>query len=359
MAIEPANKALIEAARQSARLLNEQANEIETELVRFSVGDRTIEFNIDLTAETVWATQQQIADAFQVARSTVAEHIKNVFKDSELDEKTSCRKFRQDVGDGRQFEVLHYNLDVILAVGYRVNSAKATRFRQWATQTLRAYIVDGFAIDEARLRADPGATNKLAAKLRAIRAEEKNIYASIRDFFKEASVDYDPNSKDCKSFYALLQDKFHYAVSKNTASELIMNRANHKDPNMGIQTFAGNLPTMDEAKIGKNYLDGDELYTMHVLSEQFLLDIQSRALRKLNMTMRQLLTKLDELLKFGDYPVFQGYKDYIKDKAIRHAQAEYARYLVRLKKDDVKKIDKPAPAINRSKTVAVEAPRRP
>jgi len=203
---------------------------------------------------------------------------------------------------------------------------------------LRSYIVDGYAINESRLRSDAGTANRLTAKLREIREDEKNIYASVREYFKCASTDYDDNSAKCKTFYAMLQDKFHYAVTGQTASQLVLDRADHKKPAMGLQNFEGNAPTLSEAQIGKNYLDRDELYTLHILSEQFLLYIESKAIRNKSMTMGELSTKLDELLKFNEYPVFQEYKDYLKDKAVRHAVAEYAMFLMRLKKEDVKPI---------------------
>jgi hypothetical protein len=326
---------MLAKAKKATEKTHKHASQLELELVQFKTGDKNVEFAIDLTGETVWATQQQIADAFDVARNTVTEHLQNIFKDNELKEATCCRKIRQHLPDGREYEVQHYNLDAILSVGYRVSSSKATRFRQWATQTLRSYVVDGYAINEARLREDRAAAGRLAAKLRAIRADEKSIYASVREYFKLASTDYDPSSQKCKTFYATLQDKFHFAITSKTASQLILERADHKKPAMGITIFDGNIPDVDEAKVGKNYLESDELYALHLLSEQFLLYIESKALRNQKMTMAELASKLDDLLKFNEYPVFKGYKDFLKDKAVRHAMAEYAMFAVRLKKEDV------------------------
>lgn len=177
-----------------------------------------------------------------------------------------------------------------------------------------------------------GVANRLAAKLREIRSDEKNIYASVREYFKVASSNYDSASPKCRTFYATLQDKFHYAVTGQTASQILLDRADHKKPAMGIHNFEGNYPTISEAQIGKNYLDRDELYILHLLSEQFLLHIESKAIRNKKMTMDELSSKLDDLLKFNEYPVFKVYKDSLKDKAIKHAQAEYAMFLVRLKK---------------------------
>ena len=335
---ERAIKKIVEKAKKAATDTHRHASQLELELVQFKSGDKSIEFNVDLTAETVWATQQDIANLFDRDRRTIGDHIKNIFKDNELEESSVCRKFWHTGSDGKDYDVQHYNLDVILSVGYRVSSPKAARFRQWATQTLRSYIVDGYAINEFRLRSDAGAANRLTAKLREIREDEKNIYASVREYFKFASTDYDDNSAKCKTFYAMLQDKFHYAVTGQTASQLVLDRADHKKPAMGLQNFEGNAPTLSEAQIGKNYLDRDELYTLHILSEQFLLYIESKAIRNKSMTMGELSTKLDELLKFNEYPVFKEYKDYLKDKAVRHAVAEYAMFLMRLKKEDVKPI---------------------
>jgi hypothetical protein len=330
-------------SKNSAKAVSELADEIQYELARFRAGTRVVDLNVDAEGETMWATQAQIAELFDKDANTIGVHIKNIYDSKELGRDATTSKFevvRSEGGRTVKRTLEHFNLDVMISVGYRVQSPTATAFRQWATKTLRSYIVDGYAINESRLREDPAAVNKLAAKLREIRAQEKNLYANVRDFFKEASSDYDPKSPLCHSFYAKLQDTFHYAVTRNTASQLILERADHSRPNMGLQNFEGNLPTIDEVKIGKNYLDHDELYIMHILCEQFLLYVESRAVRGQSMTMKDLSGKLHALLALNDYPVFPGYKDYIKDKAVKHAVAEYARFLTHLKNDDVRKIDK-------------------
>lgn len=318
--------------KNSAQSVSKLADEIQYELARFRAGTHVIDLNVDADGETMWATQAQIADLFERDSDTIGTHIKNIFDTNELDRDSTTAKFAVVRSEGGR--------------SVAVQSPTATAFRQWSNKVLKSYIVDGYAINEARLREDPEATNKLAAKLREIRANEKNVYASVRDFFKEASSDYSANSGTCKSFYALLQDKFHYAVTEKTSSQIILDRADHKQPNMELTIFLGNLPTTDEIKIGKNYLDGKELYTLHILCEQFLLYVQSKAIRGKEMTMAELMKKFDELLAVNDYPVFKGYKDYYKDKAVRHAQAEYAMFLMRLKNDDVKAVPK---RIGRSK----------
>jgi hypothetical protein len=179
------------------------------------------DFTLDPSNETVWATQAQIAAAFGVTTNTVGEHLKNIFREGELDETAVARKFRATGPDGKIYNYLHYSLDAILSVGYRVSSKRATAFRHWATQTLKSYIVQGFALDERRLRDDPKALRELAARVRALRADEKNIYQSVRDAFAFGSVDYDKDSQAVRSFYARLQDRFLHAVTGQTAAELM------------------------------------------------------------------------------------------------------------------------------------------
>src|SRR5271165_5285290 len=210
------------AAKRAAKAANESAKGIEFELVSYKTGDKSLAFNIDVTEETVWATQQQIADLYERDKRTVSEHIRAILSEGELDENAVVRKFRTTASDGKTYEIAHYDLDMILAVGFRVKSPRAAQFRKWAYQTLRSYIIDGYAINEGRLRDDPRALNKLAADLRRLRAEEKNIYANVREFFKLGSTDYKSDSADCRKFYALLQDKFHFAITGNTASQLII-----------------------------------------------------------------------------------------------------------------------------------------
>jgi hypothetical protein len=332
---------LVEETKEAARLTNATARAIEMKSVHYKTGNRDIPFNIDLTAATVWATQNQIADLYGRDKATIREHIKNVYSEGELSALSVERKFPSTAADGKTYEVTHYNLPLILAVGFRTKSPEAVDFRRWANEILRGYLQDGYAINERRLRADPAAADSLAKRLRAIRSEERHLFASVRDFFKEASTDYNPNSVHCKTFYAVVQDKFHYAVSAMTAAEIILDRANHKQPNMGIQTFDGNLPTVQEAKVGKNYLEENELIVLHMLAEQFLLYVQSKAMRNKPMTMSELGRKLDELIAVNDYEVFKGYKPGAdRQRADEHATEQYARFLVRLRKDDVQPLGK-------------------
>ncbi|TPK80699.1 virulence RhuM family protein [Mesorhizobium sp. B2-4-18] len=326
-----------------AQKTQEAAKQLELELVQFKLGKIAISFNLDVDHETVWATANQIADLFERDADTVGHHIKSIYAEGELSEAATTAKFAVVQKEGTREvtrEITHYDLDVILGVGFRVKSPRASEFRKWAMSTLKAYVVDGYAINEAGLRDNPNALRKLAARIRELRADEKNVYESVRLVFKEASSDYEANSDPCKRFYSMLQDKFHYAVHQNTAAGLILTRASHKKPNMGVVSFGGNMPTVQEAQVGKNYLDHDELYVLHILCEQFLLYAESSAIRGRTLTMQELGSKLDSLLAVNEYPVFKGYKAALHKKAVEHAQAEYAMWQRRLVKEETGKLTK-------------------
>lgn len=275
----------------------------------------------------IWITQRGLAQLLDVNTPAISKHIKNIFTEGELEEKAVVSKMETTALDGKSYLTLHYNLDVIIAVGYRVNSKKATQFRKWATQVLQTYIQDGYVVNETLLRDDPAKLNQLAAKIRELRANEKNVFAQVRECFKISSSDYEPTSKEVRSFYALLQDKFHHAITRMTSSKLIMDRANYKDENMGLVTFKDLFPTKKEVQTGKNYLTDDELYRMFLLSEQFLLFAESSALMGKKLTMKDLHEQLDKLLELNGYPVFDGYNDFLKDRALEHAERELELFI--------------------------------
>lgn len=301
---------------------------LEGNTIVFRREDCAVSLKFEADTQAIWGTQEQIAAIFDVDRSSISKHIGNILREGELDEKSHVQKVHIE---NSARTVSYYSVDMIISVGYRVNSMAATTFRRWATKTLKTYLEQGYVINEKALRASPEKLNQLAAQVRALRSEEKQVYAKVRECFKISSSDYDPGSPQVKSFYALLQDKFHHAVTGMTASKLIMDRADFRSENMGLQSMKGERPTMDDAKSGKNYLKPDELYRLHLLSEQFLLYAESTALAKKQMTMKSLHLQLDRLLTLNDYEVFDGYKDYIKDQAIQHAKIEYAYYKKRTK----------------------------
>ncbi|GAB5434814.1 MAG: RhuM family protein [Epibacterium sp.] len=286
-----------------------------------------VEFRFDPSSQNIWATQTQISKLFEADVSGVSRHLKNIFESGELERDSNLQKMQ--VAEASK-PITLYSLDAVISVGYRVNSKAATIFRRWATATLRAYIEQGYVLNERALRADPSKLNKLAAEVRALRAEEKQVYAKVRECFKISASDYDTSSSEVRKFYALLQDKFHHAVTGMTSSKLVMDRADHTQKNMGLQSISGKQPTTAEVKVGKNYLHSEELYRLHLLSEQFLLFAESTALAGKTMTMASLHAQLDRLLTLNDYEVFPGYTDFLKQEAVRHAEAELKLYKVKL-----------------------------
>ena len=304
------------ASKPSAKAAAEQ---LELEFVRFGPREKELDLRIDLGADTIWATESEMAELFGVGAAAVARELAMLKAERGLG---AVRPGDAGIGD------LH-DLDTILCVGYRVSSAKAAAFRRWASQTLRASAVDGYAMNEGRLRDDPSVADKLAARLRSLRAEETNIYETVRAFFRQAATDHDDASPAARQFNDVLRDKVIYAVTGHLPSDVILARADHDAPDMGLRRIAGNAPSVDEARIAANYLDRDELHALHVLCEQFLLYVQGQAARGRTMTMRDLSGKLDDLLRLDDYPVLPGRKDLHRDRAVRHAGAEYARFVLR------------------------------
>ncbi|MFK7871280.1 MAG: RhuM family protein [Roseobacter sp.] len=291
-----------------------------------------LSFALDPGTETIWATQAQMAELFDTSQQNISHHLKGIFETGELDEPSNTK----NIGIARSTKPVRvYSLDTVISVGYRVNSKAATRFRQWATQTLKAYIEEGYVLNDRALRESPEKLNKLAAELRALRSEEKQIYAKVRECFKISASDYQPSSQQVKTFYALLQDKFHHAVTGQTGAKLVMDRADHREEYMGVQTFKGKEPNTSEVVVGKNYLSRDELYSLHLLSEQFLLFAEASALRGNKMTMATLHDKLDRLLEVNDYPVFEGWKNFNKGIAEKHAKAELLLYKKRKKIEEM------------------------
>jgi hypothetical protein len=276
--------------------------EKNNKIILYSTEDGKTEIEVNLEGETVWLSQKQMAELFDKDVRTVNEHIQNVFEDGELKPNSAIRKFRivQKEGDRSiSRDIEHYNLDVIISVGYRVKSLRGTQFRIWATQKLREYIVKGFAMDDERL--SEGGVKKVFFKewlerVRKIRASEKNLYEKVRDIFA-TSVDYDPKTDLTKEFYATMQNKFHYAITGNTAAELVADRVSSKKNNLGMTNWKGAIPTRKEAEIAKNYMLETELRQLYLLVEQFLSFAEFQIERKNIMHMKDWLEYLHDMLK--------------------------------------------------------------
>lgn len=304
------------------------ARQLELELVKFNVEDKELELSLDPSKDTIWANAMQMASLFGTKPEVIHRLVRDVFMQGELDEASSLRMLEYEGDHGSVARIPHYNLDVILSVGYRVSSRKATEFRQWATRTLRLYLEKGYVLDEKRLLSDSTSLGELAAEVRRLRTQEKNIYQAVRDAVMASAVNYDPNSKVTRSFYAKLQDKFLVASTGKTACEIVMSRADHTKSSMGLTATKSGRPTAADVKTGKNYLHPKELYALHILAEQFLLFLESKAMSEKPLTMDEIAAKFDQLLEVQGHDVLRGYegKPYLRKQAEEHARRELEAY---------------------------------
>ncbi len=281
-------------------------NEMENEIVIFRTDDETINVEVRFEDETAWLTQDQMSVLFSKSKSTINEHIKNVFKEGELDEKEVVRKFRITTPHGaiegktQSHEVNFYNLDVIISVGYRVKSLRGTQFRQWATKRLKEYIVKGFTMDDDRLKKLGGGNywQELLARIRDIRASEKVFYRQVLDIYA-TSIDYDPHADTSIMFFKKVQNKMHFAVHGQTAAEVIYSRADAEKAFMGLTTFSGDKPSLQDALIAKNYLDERELRAMGQIVSGYLDFAERKAERHEPITMSDWSKHLDQILTAG------------------------------------------------------------
>lgn len=284
-----------------------------------------IEVQID--GETVWLNQEQIAELFDKGRSTVAEHILNIFNDGELDEQSVCREFRRTGPDGKEYLVKHYNLDVIISVGYRVSSIQGTRFRQWATARLHEYIVKGFTMDDERLKGTGGGNywKELLERIRDIRSSEKALYRQVLDLYA-TSIDYSPQSQESIKFFKAVQNKLHYATNKHTAAETIHVRADVRKDFMGLTTFAGTHPIRSEVGIAKNYLTEDELFRLNRMVSAFFDLAEIKAQEHTKMCMADWVAELDKFAENYGKGVLKDAGTISHEQALEKAMDEYKKY---------------------------------
>jgi hypothetical protein len=276
-----------------------------SEVVLYQIQDSEIEIPVQFKNETAWLSQAQMATLFQKSVRTINEHIKNIYREGELDENSVIRKFRITARDGKTYRTKHYSLDVIISVGYRVKSRQGTQFRIWATRRLRDYILKGFAIDDERM-AQGGSDyfDELVERVRAIRTSEKNFYEKVKGVFA-TSVDYDSTSITARQFYAIVQNKFHYAIHGHTAAELIVARVDGGKSRMGLTHSRSDAITLRDATIAKNYLQETELKGLRLLAEQLLAFAELRHLDRKPIKMANWMEKLDGFLRLNDKGILQ------------------------------------------------------
>ena len=283
--------------------------------------------DVRLTEETLWLTQAQMCELYQTSKSNVSEHIKHIFEEGELDREVVVRKFRTTAADGKSYLTTFYSLDMIIALGYRVRSIIATRFRQWATERLKEYIVKGFTLDDERLKrlGGGGYWKELLERIRDIRATEKVLYRQVLEIYA-TSIDYDPRASISQEFFKKVQNKIHYAIHGRTAAELIVERADAEKDFMGLLTFKGNQPTLVEAKTAKNYLDAKELRAMGQLVSGYLDFAERQAEREQPMTMNDWSNYLDRILTMSGEQLLQDAGSVSHAEAMDHATNEYRKY---------------------------------
>ena len=289
---------------------------------------------IDVTFmdETVWLTQQQMAELFQSSRTNVVEHIKHIYEEGELDEKSTCRKFRQVRKEGKrevERELLYYNLDMIISLGYRIKSIIATNFRRWATERLKEYMIKGFTMDDERLKQLGGGNywKELLDRIRDIRSSEKVMYRQVLDLYA-TSVDYNPKSAESIAFFKMVQNKLHYAAHGHTAAEVIYERADAEQPFMGLRAFSGDFPTKKDIGIAKNYLDEKELKVLNNIVSGYFDFAEIQAIRHNPMYMSDYVEHLDNVLKATGEKLLEGAGNVSHAQAMEKANEEYQKYQI-------------------------------
>ena len=299
----------------------------ENKIIIYTANDGKTKIDVKLEEETLWLTQAQMCELYQTSKSNVSEHIKHIFEDGELNEDSVVRKFRTTATDGKEYLVAHYSLDMIISLGYRIRSILATRFRQWATERLKEYIVKGFTLDDDRLKKLGGGSywKELLERIRDIRATEKVLYRQILEIYA-TSIDYDPRALVSQEFFKKVQNKIHFAIHGHTAAELIVERADAEKDFMGLMTFKGNHPTLSEAKTAKNYLNEKELRAMGQLVSGYLDFAERQAEREQAMTMNDWAAYLDRILTMSGEQLLQDSGNVSHEAAMEHAITEYRKY---------------------------------
>lgn len=300
------------------------------EILIYQTVDGQTNIEVKIEDDTVWLTQQQMSELFQTSRTNVVEHIKHIYEDGELDGISTCRNFRQVRKEGNREvtrQIPHYNLDMIISLGYRIKSVIATRFRQWATQRLKEYMIKGFTIDDERLKGNGGGNywKELLDRIRDIRSSEKVLYRQVLDLYA-TSVDYNPHSEESVRFFKIVQNKLHYAAHGHTTAEVIYQRADAEKPFMGLTSFSGELPALKDIGIAKNYLEENELKVLNNLVSGYFDLAEINAIEHKPMYMDDYVKQLDSVLSSGNRKLLTGSGSVSHKQALEKAKAEYRKY---------------------------------
>lgn len=313
--------------------MSEDSQEPRSEIILYQTEDGRTRLEVRFEAETLWLSQALMAELFQTTPQNITLHLKALFAEGEIEERATCKDYlqvRQEGGRTVRRKVRHYNLEAVLAVGYRVRSTRGTQFRQWATARLQEYLVKGFTMDDERLKNPPGPEvpdyfDELLERIRDIRASEKRMYLRVREIFALAA-DYQPKEADTARFFQIIQNKLHFAATGKTAPELIRERANHALPNMGLSTWKGALVRKTDVTVAKNYLNPEEIEELNRIVVMFLDYAEDQAKRRKQVFMKDWQEKLDGFLVFNERRVLPDAGKRSREQADTHALNEYARF---------------------------------
>ncbi len=309
--------------------MEDNKKEDRSEIIIYQTEDGSTKIDVKFEEETVWLTQAQLCELYQTSKSNISEHIKHIFEEGELEEVSVVRKFRTTGADGKNYNITHYNLDMIISLGYRVKSLIATQFRRWATEHLKEYMIKGFTMDDERLKNLGGGNywKELLDRIRDIRSSEKVMYRQVLDLYA-TSVDYNPKSSESIAFFKMVQNKLHYAAHGHTAAEVIYERASAEQPFMGLRNFSGDFPTLKDIGIAKNYLNEEELKILNNIVSGYFDFAEIQAMRHSPMYMSDYVEHLDNVLKTTGEKLLQGAGTVSHAQAIEKATEEYKKYQV-------------------------------
>ncbi|NUQ83045.1 MAG: virulence RhuM family protein [Bacteroidetes bacterium] len=296
-----------------------------SELLIYQTEDGSTNIQVQLTDNTVWLTQADMVDLFQSSKSNISEHIKHIFEEGELQEDSVVRYFRTTATDGKNYNTAHYNLDVVISVGYRVKSLRGTQFRMWATERLREYLIKGFTMNDDLLKQGGGYFEELLDRIRDIRSSEKVFYRKVLEIYA-TSIDYDPRASVTQQFFQTVQNKLHWAAHGHTAAEVIFQRANSALPFMGLTAFKGNKPTKQEIGVAKNYLSEEELAILNRMVSAYLDIAEINAMQRKPMHMKDWIEVLDGFIKMSRQEVLSHAGKITAEIAQKKALAEYTSY---------------------------------
>lgn len=303
-------------------------NENKGDIVIYQTKDGLTKIDVRFEDETVWLTQAQLVELYHSSKANISEHIKHIFEEGELEEKSVVRNFRTTAADGKEYNTKFYNLDMIISLGYRVKSLVATQFRRWATELLKEYLKKGYALDDKRLKELGGGNywKELLERIRDIRSSEKVMYRQVLDLYA-TSADYNPKSAESIAFFKMVQNKLHYAAHGNTAAEVIYNRADSEKEFMGLTAFTGDFPTKKDISVAKNYLSETELKVLNNLVSAYFDLAEINAMEHKTMYMSDYVEQLDRILSGTGKEILEGAGSVSHKQALEKAEREYQKYI--------------------------------